>query len=213
MPMAKTPAQQKRSQYLASVRARGASGNNLWFVSPPQDTQSLPLTLCSDIELDTFFYLEGSPDLTSIDYAPLRHGQAPSRPGRRHFATVTTLEGTELDVELAAEADKASVAGRRLISLAVLNAGKVRIQSWRAIVPTINRCRSHSLGPVIIRCRHLLEEHGELSVRALCQQLATESTALVTGALATLLRAREIQSDVDTHLWGPGTVLRPHRHG
>lgn len=144
---------------------------------------------------------------------PLRHGRAHPHPGRRHFATVTTLEGTELDVDLALEANKTSVAGRRLVSLAVLNAAKVRVQSWRAIVPTINRCRSHSLGPLIIRCRHLLEEHGDLAVRDLCQQLTTESTALVTGAVATLLRSREIESDVDTHLWGPGTVLRTHRHG
>ncbi|WP_426788028.1 hypothetical protein [Xanthomonas campestris] len=123
------------------------------------------------------------------------------------------MEGTELDVDLALEADKASAAGRRLISLAMLNAAKVRVQSWRAIVPTINRCRSHSLGPLIIRCRHLLEEHGELAVRNLCKQLPSESTALITGAVATLLRSREVESDVDTRLWGPGTVLRTHRHG
>lgn len=211
--MGKTPAQKKRNQYLASVRARGASGHNLWFVRPPQDTQALPLTLSSDIELEAFFYLEGSPDVASVDYSPLRHGQARSQPGRRHFAIVTTLEGTELDVELAPEADKASVAGRRLISLSVLNAAKVRVQSWRAIVPTINRCRSHSLDPLIICCRRLLEEHGQLAVRDMCQQLASESTALVTGAVATLLRSREIESDVDTHLWGPCTALRVHRHG
>ncbi|WP_349780511.1 hypothetical protein [Xanthomonas sp. WHRI 7065] len=211
--MGKTPAQKKRNQYLASVRARGASGHNLWFVSPPQDTQALPLTLSSDIELEAFFYLEGSPDVAFVDYSPLRHGRAHSHPGRRHFATVTTLEGTELDVDLALEADKASAAGRRLISLAMLNAAKVRVQSWRAIVPTINRCRSHSLGPLIIRCRHLLEEHGELAVRDLCQQLTSESTALITGAVATLLRSREVESNVDTRLWGPGTMLRTHLHG
>ncbi len=211
--MGKTPAQKKRNQYLASVRARGASGHNLWFVRPSQDTQALPLTLSSDIELEAFYYLEGSPDVASVDYSPLRHVQTRVQPGRRHFATITTLEGAELDVELALEADKASVAGRRLISLSVLNAAKLRVQSWRAIVPTINRCRSHSLDPLIICCRRLLEEHGELTVRDLCQQLASESTALVTGAVATLLRSREIESDVDTQLWGPCTALRVRRHG
>ncbi|PZQ32477.1 MAG: hypothetical protein DI562_03470 [Stenotrophomonas acidaminiphila] len=211
--MGKTPAQKKRNQYLAAVRARGASGYNLWFVRPPQDGQALPLTLASDIELEAFFYLEGSPELVSVDYSPLRHGLAPAQERRRHFATVSTLEGAEFDVDLDPEADKASVAGRRLINLATLNRAKVRIQSWRAIVPTLNRCRSHSLAPVIIRCRQLLEERGQLEVRDLCQQLATEPTALVTGAVATLLRAREIQSDVDIHLWGPNTVLRAQHDG
>ncbi|APP82732.1 MULTISPECIES: hypothetical protein [Xanthomonas] len=100
--MGKTPAQKKRNKYLASVRARGASGHNFWFVSPPQDTQALPLTLSSDIELGDFFYLEGSPDVAFVDYFPLWPGRAHSHPGRQHFATVTTLEeGTELDVDLA----------------------------------------------------------------------------------------------------------------
>ncbi|WP_152667127.1 hypothetical protein, partial [Xanthomonas perforans] len=101
--------------------------------------------------MEAFFYLEGSPDVAFVDYSPLRHGRGHPQPGRRHFATVTTLEGTELDVDLALDANQASVAGRRLVSLAVLNAAKVRVQSWRAIIPTINRCRSHSLGPLIMR--------------------------------------------------------------
>lgn len=74
--MGKTPAQKKRNKYLASVRARGASGHNFWFVSPPQDTQALPLTLSSDIELGDFFYLEGSPDVAFVDYFPVARASA-----------------------------------------------------------------------------------------------------------------------------------------
>ncbi|WP_396617465.1 hypothetical protein ACHZ97_09385 [Lysobacter soli] len=210
---AKTPAQRKRSTYLAPIRARGARGNNLWFVTPPQDSSESSLTLCSDLEFETFLYLEGSPDLSHVDYGPLRREEAAPGPASRHFATATTLDGTRLDIELGPERVEPSVPGRRLINLSILNAGQVRIQSWRAIVPAINRCRAHSLNPVIFRCRRLLEERHELTAGELCAQLASEHTALVVGALAKMLRAREIESDVDQQLWGARTWFRLRRHG
>lgn len=210
--MGKTPAQKKRNQYLPPCVPEGPAATTCGL-SAPAGHAGAPANAEFGHRIGGLLLPRRFTGCGVRRLFPLRHGRAHPHPGRRHFATVTTLEGTELDVDLALEANKTSVAGRRLVSLAVLNAAKVRVQSWRAIVPTINRCRSHSLGPLIIRCRHLLEEHGDLAVRDLCQQLTTESTALVTGAVATLLRSREIESDVDTHLWGPGTVLRTHRHG
>lgn len=209
----KTPAQQQRNKYMASVRARGASGHNLWFVSPPLDPAELSLTLCSDLEFETFLYLEGSPDLPSVDYAPLRLQEAAAGPNPRHFATATTLDGTRLDIELRPEATQPSIAGRRMINLAVLTAAKTRIESWRAIVPAINRCRSHTLNPVIFRCRQLLQDSGERTVLDISRELASENTALVVGALATMLRTRELQSDVDHQLWGPQTRVWERGHG
>ena len=209
----KTPAQQQRNKYMASVRARGASGYNLWLVMPPLGPAESSLTLCSDLEFETFLYLEGSPDLSSVDYAPLRRQEASPGPGPRHFATATTLDGGRLDIELGPEAAQPSVPGRRLITLAQLNAGKTRIQSWRALVPAMNRCRSHSLHPVIFRCRQLLHGGRAWTVLDLCQQLASEHQALVVGALATLLRTREIEGNVDQQLWGPQTRVWERGHG
>lgn len=209
----KTPAQQQRNKYMASVRARGASGHNLWFVTPPLDPTESPLILCSDLEFETFLYLEGSPDLPEVDYAPLRLQEASGGPGPRHFATATTLDGTRLDVELRPEANQHPIPGRRLINLAMLTAAKTRIESWRAIVPAINRCRSHTLNPVIFRCRRLLQDGGERTILDVSRELASENTALVVGALAMMLRTREIKSDVDQHLWGPQTRVWEPGHG
>src|SRR3546814_52855 len=83
---AKTPAQRKRNEYAASVRARGASAHNLWFVSPPQDPPDPPLVLCSDLEYECYLFLEGAPDLLSIDYAPLRLAGDEPRSELRRFA-------------------------------------------------------------------------------------------------------------------------------
>lgn len=209
----KTPAQQQRNKYMASVRARGASGHNLWFVTPPLASAESPLILCSDLEFETFLYLEGSPDLPDVDYAPLRLQEASGGPGPRHFATATTLDGTRLDVELRPEANQPSIPGRRLINLAVLTAAKTRIESWRAIVPAINRCRAHTLTPIIYRCRQLLQDSGERTILEISRELASEHTALVVGALAMMLRTREINSDVDQHLWGPQTRVWERGHG
>lgn len=207
---AKTPAQQRRNKYMAAVRARGASGHNLWFVTPPQDPLYPPLILCSDVEFECFQFLEGSADLVSIDYSPLRMAGDAPRSRLRHFAIATTLEGCRLDVDLDPAGEGPSPPGRRFISLAMLDAAKVRIKSWRAIIPVINRCRSHDLSPVIFRCRHLVEEQPRITMLTLCDQV-NEHSALVAGAIGTMLRSRELESDVDEHLWGPATKIWARR--
>lgn len=209
---AKTPAQRKRNQYVAAVRARGASGHNLWFVSPPQDPPDPPLILCSDVEFECFQFLEGSADLVSVDYAPLRLAGDGPRSRLRHFAIATTLEGHRLDIDLDPAGDGGSPPGRRVVNLAMLDAAKTRIQSWRAVIAVINRCRTHELSPVIFRCRHLIEGQPPITMGALCD-LVDEHSALVAGAIGTMLRSRELDSDVDEHLWGPATKVWGRAHG
>ncbi len=209
---AKTPAQQKRNRYVAAVHARGASGHNLWFVSPPQDPPDPPLTLCSDLELECFLFLEGEADLVSLDYSPLRLAGDEPRSRLRHYAIATTLQGHLLDIDFDPEGRGVSPPGRRVVNLAMLNAAKTRIHSWRAIVSAINRCRSHELNAVIFRCRHLVEEQPCISIGALCNQV-DEHSALVAGAIGTMLRARELESDVDQDLWGPATKVWGRTHG
>lgn len=209
---AKTPAQRKRNQYVAAVRARGASGHNLWFVSPPRDPPDPPLILCSDVEFECFQFLEGSADLVSLDYAPLRLAGNGPRSRLRHFAIATTQEGHCLDIDLDPAGDGGSPPGRRVVDLAMLDAAKTRVRSWRAIIAVINCCRSHELSPVIFRCRHLIEEQSRITMGALCDQV-DEHSALVAGAIGTMLRARELESDVDQHLWGPATKVWGRAHG
>src|SRR3546814_8097859 len=112
---AKTPAQRKRNEYAASVRARGASAHNLWFVSPPQDPPDPPLVLCSDLEYECYLFLEGAPDLLSIDYAPLRLAGDEPRSELRRFALATTLQGHRLDVYLDPEGKRSHPPGRRVV--------------------------------------------------------------------------------------------------
>lgn len=202
----KTPAQKKRNRYVATVRARGASGYNLWFVAPSQDPPDPPLLLCSDVELECFLYLEGSADLVTVDYAPLRLVGEEPRSNRRHFAIARTLDGHEIDIDLDPGGETTSPPARRLINLATLNAARSRVESWRAINAAINRCRSHQLAPVVFRCRHIIENQQGISLATLCGRVE-ESEALVVGAVGTMLRARELASDVDERLWGPATRL------
>lgn len=209
---AKTPAQSKRNQYLASVRARGASGYNLWFVSPPQDPLDPPLILNSDVEHECFLFLEGEPDLARIDYAPLREAEEGPRSGRRRFAIGTTLDGYQVDIDLDPAGEGKSPPGRRVVDLALLDNFRIRTNSWRAIIPAITRCRSHELSAVIFRCRHLIEEQPHITMGALHDQV-DEHPALLDGAIGTMLRTRELGSDVDDCLWGPATKLWSQSRG
>lgn len=208
----KTPAQKQRNKYVAAVRARGGSGYNLWFVSPPLDPLTPHLMLSSDLEHECFLFLEGSPDLLGIDYAPLRAAGDKPRSGSRHFASATTIDGHRLEVDFAPEGSDSSPPGWRTITIRMLTAAKTRICSWRAVIAAINRCRSHELSPTIYRCRHLIEERPECTVGNLVD-LVQEHPALVTGALATMLRSRELECDVHERLWGPETMLWARAHG
>ena len=200
----KTPAQRKRNDYSASVRARGESGHNLWFVSPPQAPLDPPRILCSDVEYECYLYLEGEPDLVIIDYAPLRLAGDKPRSALRHFAVATNLERHRLDIDLDPDGEKAISPNRRVVDLGMLDAAKTRTNSWRAIISAINRCRSHDLSPVIFRCRHLIEEQPRITIAEL-HELVDEHPALVHGAIGTMLRARELDCDVTNVFWGPGT--------
>lgn len=208
----KTPAQRKRNAYAAAVRARGASGHNLWFVVPPLDPPDPPLTLMSDVELECYLFLEGAPDLVTIDYSPLRGGGERPLSGLRHFATVTTLHGHRIEVDLDPAGTGARQPGRRIIDVSTLDSAKLRIRSWRSITAAINRCRTHELTPLIFRCRHVIEEQPHISLISLLDQVP-EPSALVAGALGSMLRSRELESDVDEHLWGGATKVWPRANG
>lgn len=209
---AKTPAQRTRNKYVAAVRARGASGHNLWFVAPPQDPPDPPLILSSDVEFECFLFLEGAADLVSVDYTPLRSAGVEPRSRLRHFAIATTVEGYRLDIDLDPTGSSGSPPGRRVVNLALLDAAKTRIQSWRTIIAAINRCRTHELSPVVYRCRRLIEGQPRITMSALCDQVDGHY-ALVAGAIGTMLRSRELESDVSENLWGPATTVWERAHG
>lgn len=170
------------------------------------DSPDQPLILTSDPEFECFLFLEGQVDFVSIDYSPLRVASDKPRRGPRHFATATSLEQIRIEIDLVLEGDGVPSPGRRTIDLALLDASKTRIQSWRAIVAVINRCRSHKLKPVVFRCRHLIEAQPKITMGSLLDQVE-EHPGLVGGAIGTMLRARELESDVDKILWGRETQV------
>jgi hypothetical protein len=205
----RTPAQRQRNKFVKAVRTRGADGYSLWFVHPPLDPHDDPLILCSDLELNALFYLEGSPDLVEIDYSCLRCGDLPlPRAGERVFAIAKTVDGQEIEAVLAPEATTSGRPGSRIINLPALARGKTRIQSWRAIVAAVNRCRLYTLDPVLIRCRRIIETSPGTTIEQVCRQVS-EHRALVIGSLGMMLRTRELESDLDERLWSPNTVLIP----
>lgn len=213
MPKSKTPSSQQRDKYADAVRMRGACPYNLWLVIPPKEDETSLLVLASDVEFQTFLYLEGSPDLLQIDYTPLRQMAAAPRIGARQFARAVTTSYESIEVELAPEGSAIQQSARRTITLRELDDAATRISSWRAIVAVINRCRSHNLLPVVFRLRRALERRPSTTVMALCSALSDVPTALCIGGVANMLRSRELTADIDTVLWSPATQVRMNTDG
>lgn len=202
----RSPQRRARSAYAEALRVRGSSEYNLWLVRPPFAPPSPQLVLCSDIEYESYLYLEGEPRLTSIDYSPLRDTGVVPRRGSRLFAIGTTVGGSRVAVDLDPEGVGGWKDSSLTISLELLNQATSRTRSWRALLATINRCRGRELTPEILRCRRLIEAKTHVTVTDVLTRIDAE-VPLVLGALATMLRHREICNDVDSTLWGPGTLL------
>ncbi len=46
-----------------------------------------------------------------------------------------------------------------------------------------------------------------------CHHAPKYTVVILAGAIGTMLRSRELESDVDEHLWGPATKVWGNAHG
>lgn len=212
---APTPAQKRRSTLEQEIRSRGAAPRNIWVVRPPFEDKSLILS--SDTEMELFYFLEGEPRLTDIDYSPLRMDQA--RAGNRHvrvFARASTSGGSKFEISLTAATTAEAARDnpfetenpRVEIGLQHLNAYAMRIANWRRILPCARRVRCHPIAA--LECQILLSlRQGPVTIRQITNLYSeVSSPALVYGAIACLLRKRQITSDCDTRPWSLHTLIQ-----
>lgn len=213
----KTPAQQQRAKLTTAIRARGERGTNIWQVRPPFEDRDLNLS--SDPQYETFYVIEGEPRFSEIRYLaqwyevdPEPSLVAPSR----QFAVVTTVDQQELSIELAFGSDFPSGAqakalipinGSIRINLHVLNNHVQRVTNWRQVIAFIRRVRLHSTEPIEQQIAVVLHRIGPSTVRDLVAKLSDVDAGLFYGALATCLRRRELQSDLDTRPWSLNTRI------
>lgn len=211
-----TPAQKRRNVLAEAIRLRGEAPFNIWVVRPPFDDKALILS--SDAAMELFYFLEGEPRLTEVDYSPLRRtdqaGSA-SKEGRE-FAHARTGRGNEYQIFLSREI--APVAdyrdpfdtsdGRIEIRLPHLDANTQRTENWRRIIPCIRRVRRHPISALELQILLRLRR-GPQTIRQLTRAfLEVESPALLYGAIACVLRKRQATSDCDTRPWSLNTLIQ-----
>lgn len=213
----KTPAQTQRNKVAAAIRSRGERVSNIWLVRPPFQTRDLILN--SDPQFEAFYLLEGEPKFTDIRYLPHWYeveGGASSSSSSSEFANVTTFDLQELSVNLAfgTESQKATaevaltpVDGVIRINLRVLNNHAQRIENWRRIIPCIRRVRLHATTATERQIASLLHSQGRSTLRSLRTRFADMDAGTFYGAVAILLRRRELLSDLDTRPWSLDSMI------
>lgn len=213
----KSPRQAQRDRVSSSIEARGEMGGNIWLVRPPFASQDLVLS--SDFQRQAFYLIEGEHSFARIDYAESwwsgsRTSSVGSAFGEaRHFASASTNQGVRCEVYLdprgtsPAAADTGTNA-ELYISDHTLNANAQRVENWPRVVACIRRLLV-GVSPVVER-RILLELGAAkgMSMRELAYRLADLNPAVIRGAVAALLRKREICSDLDVAPWSMATKLR-----
>lgn len=213
----KTPAQSARAKLAQAIKARGERGSNIWLVRPPFEAHDLVLS--SDLQVEAFYCLEGQPTFAEITYAPRWYQsreRQPNAPRPHDFAEITSTDGRALTVRLAfssvssksvENASLMAIDGVISLTLDALDAYAQRIENWRRIISCIRRARCHSTSVLERRVALTLSQGSRCTIRGIHDGVPDADDGLFLAAVATLLRRREIQADVDSRPWSWNTQL------
>lgn len=211
----KTPAQKQRSEVAAAIRARGERGSNIWLVRPPFEARDLVLN--SDLQFEAFYLLEGEPTFRQIRYLPAWYEaqeQATVSSTSGDFATVTTLNRQELSVRLTFGAEPSAADtvltpshGEVHVHIGVLDNHIQRVENWRRVIPCIRRVRLHATAAIERQVALTVHARKRVSLRELRECFLDIDIGIFFGAVAILLRRRELQSDLDTRPWSLNTWI------
>ncbi|MGH8113095.1 MAG: hypothetical protein ACREPL_14435 [Rhodanobacteraceae bacterium] len=212
-----TPAQAQREKLGAAIRQRGRSPYNLWLVRPPFEARDL--ILASDLEFEAFYYVEGEPGFADIRYLPqwyaIEGGELP-RSRSQEFAAVTTTDGRKVTVQLnfsetparcSAAVVPVSTHGVVRINLQTLDDHTQRVENWRRVVPCIRRTCRHPTSGLQRQIAIVVGADGKKSLRTVRNQFSDVDAGLFWGAVATILRRRELASDLDSRPWSLNTLV------
>ena len=210
-----TPAQARRNSLAEAIRERGESPYHSWVARPPFDGDDVLLT--SDSAFELFYYWEGEARFIQISYAPLQQidgKRLANSDSALAFARVVDAVGQTREVFMSrmGKSGKGTVTTEEtsamVIGIPELDAYRQRIENWRRIVPCIRRVRRHPIATVERQLLLALRDGEQRSIRYLRNVLTPCPAALVVGAIATLLRRRELRSVCDSKPWSLITLLR-----
>lgn len=212
-----TLAQAQRSKLAKAIKLRGDQAYNIWLVRPPFESRDL--LLGSDLQFEAFYALEGEPTIIDIRYLPSWYDAGDEQrvtKAKPDFAVVTTRKQEQLTVRLEFGEEETPrhtssslepVDGLIRINLAVLDGNAQRVENWRRVIPCIRRVRLHATRAIELQIAAMVHKVGKQTLRELRGRFTEVNEGLFWGALATLLRRRELASDLDSRPWGFLTLV------
>ena len=211
----KTPAQMQRSEVAAAIRARGERGSNIWLVRPPFESKDLILS--SDLQFEAFYLIEGEPTFEHIRYlSPWYQAKKGGHAGvgSKEFAIVTDSQQRKQAIHLAfgdedsgASSTLTVVAGVVRITVRTLDGHIQRVENWRRIIPCIRRVQLHPTAAIERQIAVIVHAQKKMPLRDLQRHFSSVEPGIFFGAVATLLRRRELEGDLDTRPWSLKTLL------
>lgn len=222
-----SPARAQRRRIAGNRQDNADVRSGIWVVHAIGDRARV--ALLGDLRHEHFYYTEGDPSVDSAEYNP--PPVATTLDGAEDSpvlfdALVVRTDGTrECRLVVSAQWDAAvahdrlriqrhQVAARRLGAAFVLvtsnelDAHRVRISNWPRVIGAHLRCRHRSLSVVQAAVNAAIPVGAEITIDGVLQVLRYEEPALVLAAVASLLRARRISSDLDARTWSRFTRLK-----
>lgn len=221
-----TLAQSRRDALVAQIESRGKKTSNIWYVFSPGSRSDV--ILLGDLRFELFLVTEGDPDVLDANYevepVRLRIGEADHLvrfdvltrhlDGQREYRdaretplsdTPTSKHGVPLTWKRAAAESVGAVYTE--FTIPALDVLKQRTWNWARAIAALARCRDADLGAVEIEVAARLGDGQHQAIGTLLTNLPSESPALVVAAIVSLLRKRQLESDLDTNRWGTHSMV------
>ena len=222
-----SPARAQRRRTAGNRQDNADVRSGIWVVHAIGD--GARVALLGDPRHEHFYYTEGDPSVDSAEYNPsplsttldgaedspvIFDALVVRTDGKRECRLVVSTQWDAAIERDSLRIQRHKAAARRVgadfvpVTSDDLDAHRVRIANWSRVTGAHLRCRHRSLSVVQAAVNAAIPVGAEITIDGLLQALRCEEPALVLAAVASLLRARRISSDLDARTWSRFTRLK-----
>jgi hypothetical protein len=219
-------AQTRRDALVSHIASRGKKTSNIWYVFSPGSRTDV--VLLGDLRFELFLATEGDPDVATAIYEVepvcLRIGQsdhsiqfdvlARHLDGGREYRDArekplgdTSTSGHEIPLSWKRAAAESAGASYTEFTISDLDALKQRTWNWARAIAALARCRNEDLGTLEIEVAARLADGRRQTIGDFLTGLMSEQPPLIVAAIVSLLRKRQLESDLDTNRWGKHSTV------
>lgn len=227
----KSPARMQRQRTAGNRDDNADVASGIWVVHAMHDRRRIPLL--GDLRHEHFYFTEGDQSVDRSEYIvePVKTTLDGPKDEPVVFDAVVTKEDGSIECRLvrsrrldltdgaeSAIRERHVAAARRLggvlveVITADLDAAQMRIWNWVRVLGAYHRADGHSLTMATASIQGRLCSGRVWTIGDLLDAHVADAPAIVTAAIARLLRERLLASDLDTASWCRHTRIwwKPH---